>query len=212
MSKAITQSLILLLLTYIALLLVYKAGPLGAIYEKYFLSSNKFWHQDHGRNGKVDFKLKEAIGNKGKDAVLSIYNQTQKEAALRLGRQQPQNKNISYDADTITVDIWNFSALGLILMMAIILALPCGWKNKFLALIAGFLLYHIYIWLKMYLLINREYIRYPHLDNNGLSPLLGKINNYCYAIMENIGFSLFIASLTAIMLGMNQKSREKLFG
>ncbi len=211
MPRPLLKFIISTVLIYVLLVVLYKSTPLGNTYQQFFINSNAWWHTAHGENGKVEAKLANPNDPTRKHiAVYSIYNEKQKQKAISIYKANPNNKTVSYDVDTVNLDVWNFAALGLILMLTLIIAFPSHWKQKILALIVGFALYHIFLWIKMGMMLNREFIKYPHLENNGLSPFLGKVNNYLYAIMENIGFSLFISSLIAILLCMNKNGFDKL--
>jgi len=193
-------------LAYIVLLLIFSFTGLEEGYFSMLRGTFSSVFSEFKSEGGVDFELVKDDKSSHEKLKTTIYNISEKKDVIQRIRSNPSlAKTLSYFGSWANIHLWVFVALPFIFLITLILSSPINIPRKLLALLSGTILFHVFVLFKMWLYLLKEFYNNDVLNVVNLSTPTGKLVNFVYALIENMGFGLFICIIIWVLVSFRSK-------
>lgn len=191
---------------YIALLLLFSFTGLEKGYFSFLKNSFSSIYGNFKSEGGVDFQLISEDGHSHQKLKTTIYNVEEKKTVTKRIRKNPSlAKTLSYFGSWANIHLWVFAAVPFIFLLTLIISSPIRLPKKLIALAIGSILFHLFIFLKMWLYLLKEFNNNEVLNVVNLSSGVGNFVNFIYALIENMGFGLFLCLIIWVLVSFTNK-------
>ncbi len=184
------RHLLIFFLKFMAVYIFLMLPPFKRAYADFFKSQCEMWFSSFAGKGVV--LLREPENKSNKDAMLDIILLNGK--SLEGARQRGQSQAVVNDYGTVTCNWYSYMLVAYI--VALVAAVPIGWRRKPVALIAGLALAYAYMILMMKVFLLHWFNEYSTLQVLRLEGFAQNIIELVYPVMVlNPGTLVFLALL-----------------
>lgn len=199
------KRLLIFLIIYVSLVLLVSSNFFNFknIYHNHFIKLGNIVFSNFAGEGIVDFKDGFAADKKKYnlyDCMITLISKPQKKKAREEALKRGDNK-LTYNPARFSLNSWNHFGELLLFFVALIISLPIALKHRLVTFVFGYLLIHIFFYVKIWTSINLNYSRFYDQFQVGWSNdfLVNLLNYFRLVVMSPFFCMVFITLITLFL-------------
>mgnify|MGYP000108630400 CR=1 FL=1 len=188
---------------FIALVALVNFFDVKSSYHHHFINLGNTTFSKFDNEGIVNFKDGFAVNKKKYnpyDCMVILTSEPQKRKALKEAREKGKSK-MTYNPVTFPLNSWNNFGFLLLFFIAQIISIPLVLKHRLLTFVIGFLLIHLFFFVKLWTSLNLKFsIWYDQFQVGWTNDILINLLNYFHIIIMYPFFGLVLITLITLTL------------
>lgn len=188
---------------YTLLLMLSEIGGLKNVVQKHVKGVASATLSSFGSGGEVSFndikKKEDKAKYKKYDILVNMTSKQQKDKVIAKARIEGK-KTASYNPVKFGVNSWVHFGMILSFFIALVFAVPTGWKNKVFLFITGFIVLELFLIFKLWVSINLKYsVRYERFEVGWTNEFLIQSLNHVSNIVSFPFFGFLMMTILSVL-------------
>jgi len=198
------KSLGIFVVVYILLVALVNVFNFKNVYHRHFINLGNKVFSNFNDGGMVTFKDGFAIDdpkyNHPQVCMIILTSKAQKKKALKEARKRGDNK-MTYNPVSFPLNSWHNFGFLILFFIALIIALPTTLKHRLISFILGYLLIHLFFYVKIWASLNLKYsVFHDQFQVGWTNDFFVNLLNYFHIIIMYPFFGLVFITLIALSL------------